>query len=576
MLALLLAAASPAAAEIRYSVSLARRAEHQFAVTMIVPDVRSRLVVAMPAWNATYQIRDFAERVEDFRASQADAAGQALPVRSLDDQTWEIDASGAVRVQYSVYWNEPGPFSSQLNGRHAFLNLAEVLFYAPARRREAAQLAFTDLPDGWKIAVELPPGPCPTCFAAAGYDALVDAPVEIGSFAEFQFEANSAHCRVAVDGSGWDRAALESWLRKIVGYETTLMREAPFPEYLFIYHIGPGSGGGGMEHANSTAIAVPNAARIPSVTAHEFFHLWNVKRIRPQTLEPVDYSRPMWTRALWFAEGVTSTYGSYTLVRAGLWTPDRYFQHLSDLITGLEDRPAGRWQSVEESSLDTWLDKYPFYNRPDRSISYYDKGELDGLLLDILIRDQTGNRASLDDVLRYMNAAYAHRGRFYDDSAGIEAAVERVAGRSFAEFFRRYVAGAGEVPWKQLLARGGLDVSTRLVQVADPGIEWRVAPSGGAEVTEVTPGGAAEKAGLVEGDRIVSAGRQPLPRNPQAWADERQPGETIELRVERGGQAVSLPLTLGARLRTLYSVEPLPNPPAAARRILDGILHGEP
>lgn len=573
-LALLPALALPARAEIRYSVSLARRADHQFVVTMLVPDVRGKLVVAMPAWNATYDIRDFAERVEDVHASLANAGATALPVRALDQQTWQIDANGSVRVDYSVFWNDPGPFSSQLNSRHAFVNLAEILFYAPARRSEAAEVEFTDLPAGWKIAIELPAGHCPACYDAAGYDSLVDAPAEIGTFSEFRLDANGAHFRVAVDGAGWEQPVLENWLRKIVTCETTMMREAPFREYLFLYHLGPEGGGGGMEHANSTAIAVQNAAEIPGVTAHEFFHLWNVKRIRPQSLEPVDYSRQMWTRALWFAEGVTSTYGSYTLVRTGLWTPDQYFEHLSRLITELEASPSRRWQSAEESSLDTWLDKYPFYRRPDRSFSYYNKGELLGLLLDILIRGDTGNRAGLDDVMRYMNDAYAHQGRFYNDSAGVEAAVERVSGSSFADFFRRYVAGTGEIPWAQILGGAGLGVKTQPALVADPGFDWQWTSTGAAEVTEVLPGGAAEKAALKQGDRILSAGGQPLPRSPQSWADRYQPGESIVLRIERGGQTLTLPLNFGALARTLYSVQPLANPTAGQRRILDGILHG--
>jgi predicted metalloprotease with PDZ domain len=589
-LALLPAPALPARAEIRYSVSLARRAEHQFAVTMVIPNVRGKLIVAMPAWNATYDIRDFAERVEDVRASMAAPAGitpagpatpgpptpggPSLPVRVLDKQTWEIDASGAVRVDYSVFWNDPGPFSSQLNCHHAFVNFAEILFYAPARRREAAEVQFTDLPGDWKIAIELPAGRCPACYEAADYDSLVDAPAEIGTFREFHFDANNAHLWVAIDGTGWEQAALENGLRKIATYETTMMREAPFREYLFIYHIGPEAGGGGMEHANSTAIAVRNAAEIPWVTAHEFFHLWNVKRIRPQSLEPIDYSREMWTRALWFAEGVTSTYGSYTMVRTGLWTPDQYFEHVSRLITGLEARPAHRWQSVEESSLDTWLDKYPFYDRPERSISYYDKGELLGLLLDIQIRGDTGNSASLDDVMRYMNDTYAHQGRFYNDSAGVETAVEHIAGRSFSDFFRRYVADADEIPWAQILAAPGLEVKTQPAPVADPGFDWQLTASGEAEVAEVAPGGAAEKAGVEEGDRILSAGGQPLPRYPQIWSQQHQPGESIALRIERGGQTLTLSLTFGARSRTLYWVEPVDNPTDGQRRILDGILHG--
>ncbi|HVB35436.1 MAG TPA: hypothetical protein VNJ52_13845 [Patescibacteria group bacterium] len=459
MTLLFLAVARPARAEIRYSVSLADRAGHLFDVGMTVPNVRGHLRVAMPAWNGLYQIRDFAERVEDVRASQD---RRSLAVRPIDGQRWEIAGAGTIHIQYRVFWNQPGPFSSQLNSHHAFVNFAEILFYVPGRRREGAQVRFLGVPANWKIAVELPPGPCAACFEAAGYDALADAPAEAGTFTEFRLVENRAHLRVAVDATGgasWNRKQLEGWLEKIVGYETGMMREAPFREYLFIYHIGPGAGGGGMEHANSTAIAVEDASEIPAVTAHEFFHLWNVKRIRPESLNPVDYARPQWTRSLWFVEGVTSTYAAYTMLRTGLWTRERYYQHLGNLISQLQSRPARLWQSVEESSLDAWFEKYPFYNQPQRSISYYDKGELDGVLLDILVRDATGNRRSLDDVMRYMNRTYALRNRFYHGNAAIEAAVEKIAGRSFAGFFENYVSGTAAIPWNRILGRAGLRVS---------------------------------------------------------------------------------------------------------------------
>ena len=189
-----------------------------------------------------------------------------------------------------------------------------------------------------------------------------------------------------------------------------------------------------------------------ATAAHEFFHAWNVKRIRPQTLEPVDYTKEMYTRALWFAEGVTSTYGAYTLERTGLWTKDQFYGDLAGQISELDSRPAHAWQSVEESSLDAWLEKYDEYRRPERSISYYNKGQIVGRMLDLAIRDATDNHKSLDDVMRRMNDVYAKQGRFYNDSPGIEAVAEEVAGVKFDEFFRRYVAGTNEIPYDRIFS----------------------------------------------------------------------------------------------------------------------------
>jgi predicted metalloprotease with PDZ domain len=575
---------------IRYSVSVADRADHLFAVTMTVPDVHGRLTVAIPAWNALYQIRDFAARVIDVRAALLPAA-HPLPVESLDKQTWEIAATGTVRLNYDVFWNDSPPFGSQLDSHHAFINLAEILFYAPERRSEATEVEFTGLAPGWKIAVELPAAAGADSYRAPGYDALVDAPVEIGDFDEFRLTVNGARLRVVVDGKaagvepvrttdraapmnsiGTDEKTLAKSIRAIVGYETRLMREVPFDEYLFLYHFGRDEGG--MEHANSTAIAVADESEAAAVTAHEFFHVWNVKRIRPQSLEPVDYAREQWTRALWFAEGVTSTYAGYTLVRTGLWSRQEYQQHLADLIGAVEARPARAWQSVEEASLDAWLEKYPWYFRPDRSISYYDKGELLGVLLDIRIRELTGNRKSLDDLMRFLNTHYAHQHRFYHGSADIEKAAETLTGQSFAPFFARYVSGSAEIPYDSFLRRAGLLLHSRAAVTPSMGFFAAPTPAGIA-VAYVIPGSAAEKAGVQAGDAILKLDGEPVPDDLLAWLAAHSPGEPVTLLVRREGVALSFSFPLGSRPVTTYAVEEDPGATGAEQRIRDGLLAGK-
>ena len=187
---------------------------------------------------------------------------------------------------------------------------------------------------------------------------------------------------MVVHGDNWKKKQIESDLKRICEYEIKLMGGAPYSRYTFLLHIGKGAAGagGGMEHADSTAISVPSGEYLPSVAAHEFFHLWNVKRIIPATLYPVDYAKEQYTRALWFAEGITNTYASYTLERTGLWTKQQLYHDLGAQITELESRPANLWQSAEQSSLDAWLEKYPLYNRPEFSISYYTKGQVLGEL----------------------------------------------------------------------------------------------------------------------------------------------------------------------------------------------------
>jgi predicted metalloprotease with PDZ domain len=455
----------PAWATIRYDVALARPGQHEFRIGMNIPEVRGEVTIQMASWDGLYQIRDFAHHVTGMRA--ADLAGKDLPIERIDKQTWQIRGSGEVRVEYATLWDEAGPFGTQLDAEHAFVNLAMVLCYVPARLSEDTVVHFTNLPQGWRVAVQLPKfggaSDVAPAFAASDYNVLVDAPVEIGRFEEVQFRAGGRPIRVVIHGDPVDRTRLTAALASIVDYQTRMMGGAPFDEYLFILHAGRRFGGGGMEHSNSTAIAAGSLPGLISVGAHEFFHLWNVKRIRPQSLEPVDRTQEMWTRALWFAEGVTSTYGSYTLVRTGLWSKADFLEDIGEQITILQNRPARLWQSAEESSLTTWFDKYPLYDRSDFSISYYNKGQLLGVGLDLVIRDATDNRASLDDVLRKLNDDYARRGRYYDDSAGIQAAVEQVVRQArpesttdFAEFFRRYVAGTDELPFGEWLGIAGL------------------------------------------------------------------------------------------------------------------------
>jgi predicted metalloprotease with PDZ domain len=585
----LLFCARPASATIGYHISLKNPEQHVFHVSMEIPAAAAdqEIVVALPAWNALYQVRDFSYRVRDVRARNSAAAAAApLPVRMLDKQTWRISLAGAsggaeahaATLDYSIEWDDPGPFNSQLNPHHAFLNFAEVLMYVPSRRAEDTQVQFDDVPLGWRIAVELAAGAAPNSFVAANYNKLVDAPTEAGKFAEFGFDQAGAHFRVIVDGKEWHRERLESILRDITKYEVHLMGGAPFSQYTFFFHFGPYPevGGGGMEHSNCTAISTSSGDAAASVTAHEFFHAWNVKRIRPQTLEPVDYTKEMYTRALWFAEGVTSAYGDYTLERSGLWSKDQFYANLAGEIGELDSRPAHRWQSVEEASLNAWLEGYDEYRLPERSISYYNKGEIVGDMLDLAIRDATDNHKSLDDVLRRMYDVYAQQGRFYDDSQGVEAIAEEVAGAQFDDFFRRYVAGTDEIPYDKFFNAAGLEL--KVEKRAAPALGFWTSnrsPDAQTRVSQVVPGSAAETAGLQAGDALVTLNGQPMPRYLPMWLRQHEPGETVTLRVQRDNQELDLKFELGSIDLNKFTLLEMPDATEKQKRVREGWLKGK-
>jgi predicted metalloprotease with PDZ domain len=566
-------------AALRYEVSLSHPEQHLFHVRMEVPDVKNEVRLQMAAWNALYEIRDFSSHVQQV---QAFVNGQPASITKVDKLTWLVQGSGTVTLRYDTFWDDVGPFNTQLNSEHAFINPAMILLYVPDRRAEESSIMLRDVPDEWKVASATPTavmqsGPNRTFFLnASNFDTLADGPIETSHFEEFTIQDAGPPVRVVIHGDKYKKQDVEKALRKIVLYETKMMDGAPYNQYMFLFHIGSAAngGGGGMEHANCTAIYVPSAEYLTNVSAHEFFHLWNVKRIRPASLEPVDYTHEMYTRSLWFAEGVTNTYASYTLVRSGIWNHEEFYQDLSAQITELETRPADHWQSAEQSSLDTWLDKYALYNQPQRSISYYTKGQVLGVLLDVLIRDRTDNQHSLDDVLRAMNQDFAKSGKFYRDSLDVRLTAEKISGGSLEDFFASYVGGAQELPYADVFAKAGLTLQQREIARPTLGFSLQRDPNGPLTVASVEPGSNAEKSGLQVGDEVVRWNSGDVPRRPERWAMQQKPADELHLRVRRADKEQPVDLRLGELRETFYQVAEASSPTNRARRIRDGLLRG--
>jgi len=565
-------------ATIQYTVLLDHPERHLFHVTMTIPDVTGEVMVRMAAWNALYQIRDFSSHVQEVEAF---ADSHKLFVEKMDKQTWHIKGNGTIKVSYATYWDEAGPFASQLNSEHAFINPAMILLYVPERRGEAVHLAMPDVPQEWLAAgasiqfMEWSGSARSFGGDAANYDALVDAPIEAGKVEMFQLTGITPAIWVVIHGDNWSKKQVEEDLKRICNYELKVMDGAPFERYTFILHIGKGAGGGGMEHANSTAIGTYSDEYLPGVAAHEFFHLWNVKRIRPASLEPMDDSKEQYTRALWFAEGVTNTYGSYTLVRSGIWSKEQFYADLSEQITELEGRPANRWQSAEQSSLDAWLEKYPLYNQPEYSVSYYTKGQVLGDLLDILIRDRTGNDKSLDDVMRSLNANFAKQGKTYRDSLDVRLTAEKIAGGSFEEFFQKYVAGTDSFPYQEILALAGL--ALRTVERRRPTLGFFVQrdPNGQFIVSKVDSEGSGAQAGLRAGDVLLNWNGGEVPRRVDRWLQEQKVGDLLRLRIRREEKEIAVEFRLREIKETLYVVGEVAHPSEKARHIREGMLRGE-
>jgi predicted metalloprotease with PDZ domain len=565
-----------------YTVTFVDAAQHRVHVQMSFNPETAGAEVQLPTWNALYQIRDFSKNLLAIKAATPD--GDRLSVMQEDKTTWHIQPHpGWVLVDYDLMLDEAGPFGAQFNSHHAFLNLAQVLMYPVNGRELSITVHFVNVPPKWNLATSVPalsvaadkPGaPAGHVLHAENYDRLVDSPCELGEFAESDFEGGGAKYRVVVDADARDyqmRTLVES-LKKITAAETTWMDDRPFETYVFIYHFPRGPAGGGMEHAYSTAIDI-SASQLTSpggfnsVSAHEFFHLWNVKRIRPRSLEPIDYVHENYTRALWFSEGVTTTVADLALLNSGQLQPADYYQQLSRAITVLESRSAHLTQSAEESSLDTWLDKYPSYRTPERSINYYNKGDLLGVLLDLKLRKDSQGRHSLRDLFHELNWDYAKKGSFFPDSSGIRTEAEKLTGSDLRSFFDRYVSGTDELPFDELFTTVGLALVKEEHAVADPGFATSVNFTGPAVIDEVY-GEQARQSGLHQGDEILSIdGQSPTRRLEQSF-ENMKPGRLVRITVMSAGAKKDIQLTLGQRLQTEYVLRESPqaNAEQLARR----------
>ncbi|HEY7096167.1 MAG TPA: hypothetical protein VH437_05555 [Terriglobales bacterium] len=565
---------------VRYTLSLAHAATHQLDVRVSIPPGVNEREMQLPVWNALYQVRDFAQYINWVKATNN--AGHVLDVQKSDKSQWVIrGAADGAEVEYEIFTDQPGPYDAQLNLNHAFFNLAEVLMYPIDARGAAVRLRFTDIPSNWRIATTLSKDG--EGYAARNYDALVDSPVELGLFEESDFAAGAGHYRVVVDAdrADYDMQKLVSMIRRIVTAGTEWMNDCPFDTYMFLYHFPREASFGGMEHANSTAISLNAQAvkddvqRLSDVSAHEFFHAWNVKRIRPRTLEPVDYTKENYTRALWFSEGVTSTVQDILLLRANLLDERRFLDRLADQIQTLEGRPAHRTQSAEQSSLEAWLEKYSYYRLPQRSISYYNKGDLLGVLLDLELRDKTHGTVSLRELMQWMNQNYARAGRYFSDSEGVREAAEAVTHAEFSGFFDKYVAGTEEIPWNDFFQTVGLTLAKQTITVADLGFQAARSFDKPPRVTRVEVNSEAERAGLTMNETLLEINGHLADADFESHLNVIQPGDTVRLKVRGLRGERELHWKVGGRQQIVYQLKDLDHTTRAQKSRRAAWLKGE-
>lgn len=530
--------AGPHQLELTYTLGMERPSTHLLEVEITAKDVTGPVLrFAMPAWApGRYAIYDFAKNVQEFTVQGAN--GQPLPWTQPDKQTWVVNSSdcgGTVAVRYKVFANDLTGSFSQLDTSHGAINGASVFMYLPGNKPDPITLTIHP-PQGWKIVSGFSMSLTDTTFHVLNYDILVDTPLEIAPDCWVSdFEEGGRTFRVAVHsyGSSPDEVSLRSSLvdgvKKIVRSEMTMMPEPDFKHYTFLFHFDPDIAmGDGMEHLNSTDIIVRGSLSSSGVSqaletaAHEFFHLWNVKRLRPAGLGPFNYSHEVYTRSLWFVEGITTYYSYLNLLRSGIWPQQEFLDRLAGEIRALREDPGRRLMSAESSSFHAWFyDRAPQMqetNFANTTISYYNKGALLGMLLDLEIRSAAHGTKSLDDVMRLMYrkfyespvTSYYLHGRGYTE-ADILNAVNQVSGADFAPFFQKYVAGTAPLPYNEIFAKAGLALHIGTSGSAPPSMGVLVEPvDTGDKIFSVIPGGAADRAGLSRDDILISVDDQSL------------------------------------------------------------------
>jgi predicted metalloprotease with PDZ domain len=567
-----------------YHLRLSQPTTHLVDVEIAASEVAEPTVdFVMPAWApGRYAIYDFAKNVQEFSA--VGAQEQRLPWTKLDKQTWRVDmraAGGTVKARYRVFANDLSGSFSQFDTSHANLNGSSVFMYI-AGQTPAPLTLTVDPPPQWKLLDGFSESSDQRSFPVPNYDRLVDTPLEISPECTLdQFQEQGKTIRVAVhsyDEDDTDRSKLLEGLKKIVHAEMAEMPEVDFPHYTFLFHFAPDIAlGDGMEHLNSTQIIIRGNLRDGTqealeTAAHEFFHLWNVKRLRPTALGPFDYTRENYSPSLWFAEGVTTYFAYLSLLRSGVWSRQQFLHALADEIRSLEGEPGRSLMSAESSSFHAWFyDRSPQMqetNFANCTISYYNKGALLGMLLDVEIRSRTGGQKALRDVLADMYhkfyeapaASYYGPGRGFEEQ-DIQEAVSVVSGSDFSTVFERYVRGADPLPYAETLKLVGLQLRVGVAPGAAPSLGVLVQPDNrGARIAAVRPGGAAERAGLSRDDLLIAVDDQSLATEElQNRLKIYPPGSKVPFTVERHGRREIITVTLDPPIPDQYAIEELPN-----------------
>ena len=517
---------------IHYRIDVASAPAHLFRVTLRITEPAAEQRLSLPAWiPGSYLVREFARHLS---ALEARRGARQVTLEQLDKATWlaRCDGRAALTVSYLVYAFDTSVRAAFLDAQRGFFNGTSVFLRVEGREDEPHRVELRGLPAGWQVATALAPVKVDAggrgVYEAADYDELVDHPVELGRFWRGRFEAHGVPHEYVVAGAlpDFDGTRLLADAKRICEAQIAFWHgtpprrggpsswRPPYDRYVFLHNLVE-EGHGGLEHRASTALISPRRdmpavgkpetgdgyVNLLGLISHEYFHTWNVKRLRPAEFTRYDYTRENYTELLWFFEGFTSYYDDLFLIRTGLIDMARYLRLVARTVSGVLSMPGRKVQSVAQSSFDTWVKYYRAdENTPNATISYYTKGSLVALALDLTLRAE--GRGTLDDVMR---ALWAGSGGGPIDEAQIAAALQQVGGRSHAQELAAWVHGTDDLPLQRLLEAAGVEWSGEAATLAQR-LGLRVSESAltGVKVTNVLRGGAAEQAGVSPGDEVLA------------------------------------------------------------------------
>jgi len=575
---------------VSYTLALDKRPTSHFVQVALTVNSggASSIDVAMPAWSpGAYAINNAWRNVQEFSA--VDETSAALRFEKVDKQTWRIyrGSGRAITARYKLY------LRTDYTDEMCYLRGPSVFMYVVGKRPYPLDGPVTlklEAPTSWSVQTGMDSGREPNTFTADNYDTFIDASIVLGpDWEQTQFDYQGVPYYLVFLGKGnYDKEKITHDVKQVVSYLVDMMGGAPYKKYVFFLRARPGGGSGGLEHLNSTDIGFSAYAthsswqvysRFLFVAAHEFYHLWNVKRIRPSILGPFDYTHEQNTRDLYVSEGMTSYWAAIGLKRSGVWSRKDYFDNLANQIQTLQSAPGRRIMSVELSSWDTWSRGD---NADNNRIDYYNKGELIGNLLDLEIRHRTNNQRSLTDVFLYLLKTNGLPKPGFEEVRGFRDAVELITRQAapdradFGDFFARYVSGVDEIPWNDFLGHAGLvleekkspsrpylgiTTGTSVPTGAGPfGPATAALPPGQIAITNVAPDSPAEAAGLDVGDVLVAMdGDRIDPQSFEARVAEKRIGSTVALSVMRRDRLLAFNVEIRGREKVEYSIREKPD-----------------